>query len=374
VLRLSKRQVDELLGGDRASLAPVLLSRTDGMRGTECNSGHPAGVRRRDGTYCFATTNGVAVSIRSGCARSKTRRRSASRTCWSMAPRSPGPSRRQPSRRLIAPLEVPSGARRLEIRYAGIALTAPERVAFRYRLEGFDRAWVDAGRARLAQFTGLPPGRYRFAVEARRGSGRWSQRSESVLLDVRPAFHQTRAFFALVVASGRRRRGGAADPAAAGTRTSAADAGRPAHAGFARGLPASRAHSRARARQPRAERLSLLDGLTRVANRRQLDAARRRVAACRPPRRRSRWCSATSISSSRTTTPTTPRRRRLPACGRRALAACVQRADDLVARYGGGVRRSPARRRGKWPSGWPSAATRHRIDEGPQGVGGGRAT
>ena len=54
---------------------------------------------------------------------------------------------------------------KLEIRFSALNLAHPERVRLRYRLEGFDRDWIDASRERTAVYPGLPPGRYRFAVE-----------------------------------------------------------------------------------------------------------------------------------------------------------------------------------------------------------------
>ena len=68
----------------------------------------------------------------------------------------------------------------VEIRYTNSNLTAPDRTHFRYRLQGYTADWVDAGSGGVARFTGLPPGRYRFAVQSGNTNGTWDQ-NESTL-------------------------------------------------------------------------------------------------------------------------------------------------------------------------------------------------
>ena len=56
------------------------------------------------------------------------------------------------------------GTRGLAFRYTGLSFTAPEKVQFKYRLDGYDRDWVNAGTRRRAFYTNIPPGRYTFRV------------------------------------------------------------------------------------------------------------------------------------------------------------------------------------------------------------------
>jgi ligand-binding sensor domain-containing protein len=65
-------------------------------------------------------------------------------------------------------------ARRLELRYTGVDLTNGPRLRFRYRLDGFDPDWFEAGTQRAAAYTHLPPGRYRFRVTGRAPNGAWN--------------------------------------------------------------------------------------------------------------------------------------------------------------------------------------------------------
>jgi hypothetical protein len=91
------------------------------------------------------------------------------------------------------------GSSRLEVGYTAPALRSPERLRFRYRLEGFDRGWNDAGAQRVAQYTNLAPGTYRFVVEAGT-DGKWGS-AGALITTLRPLFYQTRWFFTVAVVS-----------------------------------------------------------------------------------------------------------------------------------------------------------------------------
>jgi signal transduction histidine kinase/streptogramin lyase len=97
---------------------------------------------------------------------------------------------------------LPSGVRDVRIDYTALSLVAPEKVRFRYMLEGRDREWVDAGSRRQAFYTDLPPRQYRFRVMASNNDGVWNQEGDMWTLTILPAFYQTNAFritFALFV-------------------------------------------------------------------------------------------------------------------------------------------------------------------------------
>jgi signal transduction histidine kinase len=92
---------------------------------------------------------------------------------------------------------LPRGARSLQIDYAALSLSLPERVGFRYRLEGVDADWVDPGRRRQAFYTNLPPGRYVFRVKAANEDGVWNETGARLDLHLPPTFAQSRVFLAL---------------------------------------------------------------------------------------------------------------------------------------------------------------------------------
>ncbi len=85
----------------------------------------------------------------------------------------------------------------LEFHYAGLSFIDPDRVSFRYRLEGFDPEWMDAGARRVAYYTNIPPGRYRFRVLACNNDGVWNEAGAQFDFVLRPHFYQTRWFYTL---------------------------------------------------------------------------------------------------------------------------------------------------------------------------------
>ena len=97
--------------------------------------------------------------------------------------------------------DIPPPHERLAFEYTGITFISPQRVRFRYRLEGFDRTWVDAGTRRTAYYTSLRPGQYRFLVSARSNDGVWGQTDAAITFRLLPHFYQTYWFY-LVVAVG----------------------------------------------------------------------------------------------------------------------------------------------------------------------------
>jgi signal transduction histidine kinase len=97
-------------------------------------------------------------------------------------------------------LALPPLTRDLQIDYTALSLTAPEKMRFRYRLEGHDRAWREVGTRRQAFYTDLPPGDYRFNVIASNNDGVWNEQGASLDLSIAPTFYQTQWFAGLCIA------------------------------------------------------------------------------------------------------------------------------------------------------------------------------
>jgi signal transduction histidine kinase len=95
-------------------------------------------------------------------------------------------------------IRLPARANALSVAYAAYSLAVPDRVRFKYRLDGLDTAWQDAGTRREAFFTNLPPGRYRFRVIAANDDGIWNTAGASLAFTIAPAWNQTWWFFGLV--------------------------------------------------------------------------------------------------------------------------------------------------------------------------------
>jgi signal transduction histidine kinase len=93
--------------------------------------------------------------------------------------------------------EIDPGKHTLRIRYFGAHLSAPERVSYRYLLEGQDQGWQEVGTRTEAVYTNLKPGTYTFRVAAFNGDGIWSEADPSLKFTVMPAFYQRWWFFSL---------------------------------------------------------------------------------------------------------------------------------------------------------------------------------
>jgi signal transduction histidine kinase len=98
-------------------------------------------------------------------------------------------------------VRLPARSRDIEIGYTGLSFSMPQRVRFRYKLEGRDHEWQDAGTRRRAFYTDLSPGQYRFHVTASNKDGVWNQVGATVDFAIAPAYYQTTWFLALSVAT-----------------------------------------------------------------------------------------------------------------------------------------------------------------------------
>jgi signal transduction histidine kinase/ligand-binding sensor domain-containing protein len=96
-------------------------------------------------------------------------------------------------------LSFPPRTANLQIAYTATSLTIPERVRFRYRLEGQDQEWQDAGTRREAFYTNLDPGSYQFRVIASNNDGVWNNTGASVSFSIAPSYYQTHWFRAAAV-------------------------------------------------------------------------------------------------------------------------------------------------------------------------------
>ena len=96
-------------------------------------------------------------------------------------------------------VRVSPGKESLQFRYTALSLTAPEKLCFRYQLEGFDREWSEPNTTRVARYSRLPPGKYRFRVVACNNDGIWNEQGTSMAIVVLPFWWAT-PWFRLVVA------------------------------------------------------------------------------------------------------------------------------------------------------------------------------
>jgi signal transduction histidine kinase len=98
-------------------------------------------------------------------------------------------------------LRIPAGSRRFAFDYAALSFSAPSKVRFRYKLDGFDHQWIDAGSERSAYYTNLSPGHYKFLVTGCNNDGVWSAAPASIAFRLRPYFYQTIWFYVVLAAA-----------------------------------------------------------------------------------------------------------------------------------------------------------------------------
>jgi signal transduction histidine kinase/ligand-binding sensor domain-containing protein len=167
----------------------IEFSTTDGLRSREMRTnGHPAAWRSADGGLWFATPKGlVAVdpahfpinTVPPPVAIERFTIDDALRAAASWT-------------------SVEAGHVHFEFDYAAMSFTAPQKVRYRYMLEGFDKGWTDAGTRRTAYYTNIPPGRYTFRVQAANNDGVWNTAGAALSFELRPRFYQTLWFYVLL--------------------------------------------------------------------------------------------------------------------------------------------------------------------------------
>ena len=188
IFSVSRADLRKYDAGSLRTLNSTPFSPTDAQRTIECQSGvQPATATAADGRIWFATTHGVIV-VDPGLMQRKTAAPPIVIEEAIINGNSVNPAR--------IPVLAP-GPTNVEFRYTGLSYIAPTRMLFRYKLEGFDKDWIDAGQRREAFYTNLPPGNYQFLVSAGNIDGTWSAMASPVAFRLPPQFYQQRWFLPL---------------------------------------------------------------------------------------------------------------------------------------------------------------------------------
>ncbi len=187
---VAKRQLNDFAAGKIQRVPSIAYDLADGLKAVLGGLGRqPAGWRARDGTMWFPTGNGVAH----------------------IDPAALRVSRPPPNALLeeavvdgktppqAARLSISPGRHQLELHYTAIDLSTPEKLQFRYRLEGFDKDWIEAGSRRTAYYANLPPGDYHFAAIACDRYRACSAASAALPVHLQASFYQTPWFTVLEV-------------------------------------------------------------------------------------------------------------------------------------------------------------------------------
>ncbi|HJQ25158.1 MAG TPA: two-component regulator propeller domain-containing protein [Blastocatellia bacterium] len=191
VFAASREQLNAFAEKSIADVSSITYGTADGMESRECTGGgQPAGWRSRDGRLWFPTIKGVAVVDPEHM---KTNAEPPPVVIEQVIVDDKPVAK-------TANIELPAGVYRLEFHYTGLSFIAPEKVRFKYKLEGFDQNWVDAGARRIAYYTSIPPGHYTFHVLAANNDGVWNGAGAVVSFYLQPRFYQTIWFYVALLA------------------------------------------------------------------------------------------------------------------------------------------------------------------------------
>ncbi len=199
IYRVDRAGLNGWMDGRSTDLLPRRFAREDGLGTAECSANiQPVTCRDDRQRLWFATLKGVSMvdpsRLRPYPVPPTTIIEEVS--VDGVPTVSNGPAGVGPSADVLDQVEIviPAGRQRLEIRYSGLSLTAPERVRFRHRLEGVDSNWEMAATRRVAAYHRLSPGRYTFEVMAANHDGVWDQRGARLRFRILPAWWQSWPF------------------------------------------------------------------------------------------------------------------------------------------------------------------------------------
>jgi signal transduction histidine kinase/ligand-binding sensor domain-containing protein len=186
ILRVSKEELNHCADGDIGLINCLTYGKGDGLPTLECSGGfQPAGARTSDGRLWFPTTKGLVAVNPTEVKRNQLPPPVIieevlvdGRPITANHPEQP-------------PLRISPGRQQFEFQYTGLSFTVPEKVRFKYRLEGLETKWMDAATKRSINYSYIPPGNYTFRVIACNNDGVWNEAGSALAFTVLPHFWQT---------------------------------------------------------------------------------------------------------------------------------------------------------------------------------------
>lgn len=190
IFRIQKSQLEQFARQELKLLECTVFSKADGLRSSECNGGvTPAGWKTHDGKLWFPTIKGVAMidpaQIHLNVQVIPVR---IEQVLVDSQPVSP-----------LDQITFKAGVQKVEFHFTGLSYRVPSRVKFRFKLDGYDPDWTTQVGPRVAYYTRIPAGEYTFQVVACNDDGVWNTTGSSVKLTVKPHFYQTYWFYGLCI-------------------------------------------------------------------------------------------------------------------------------------------------------------------------------
>src|SRR5467141_3127224 len=181
---VSRSELDRAAGDPSYRVAYSFLDDGDGLKGNPDRHWQSPAVRASDGKFWFRTSEGVAVIDPQELTKNPVP--PAVHIERMVADGAAGAATQE--------VQLQTLTRNVEFDYTALSLAEPRKVQFRYKLEGFDTDWRDAGTRRQAFYTNLHPHAYRFRVLACNNDGVWNESGATLDFDLLPAFYQTQWF------------------------------------------------------------------------------------------------------------------------------------------------------------------------------------
>jgi signal transduction histidine kinase len=197
VFRVSKTDLNRCADGELPTVSCLTYGRGEGMNAASCSGGsQPAGCRTADGSLWFPTSKGL-IAINPANVRTNPlappviieQLRVDGAALPPLRPKAGGGT--ELPRAWFGEVEIAPGWHDLEFQFTGLSFVAPQKVRFRWQLEGWEPDWVEGGNARQVSYRFLPPGHYYFRVTACNNDGVWNPTGATLAFRVRPAFWQT---------------------------------------------------------------------------------------------------------------------------------------------------------------------------------------
>lgn len=194
--RLLRHELDRYFDGALPRVTSVTFGSADGLRTPECSlSTYPAMAKGPDGRIWAATRGGLAVIDPREVEAARQPPRAFIESVTADRNLVDVPFDRLLGQQAESPVVLaPGSGRRLEIQYTAVSLTAADRLRFRHRLEGYDSDWSPESDLRVAFYTNLRPGDYRFRVQTANAFGLWSDEETDLPIRIRPHFWETVVF------------------------------------------------------------------------------------------------------------------------------------------------------------------------------------
>ena len=190
IYRVRKQELNDAADGKIPVVQCFTIGKEDGMPVEEtAGGGTPRCWKTTDGRLWFSTSRGVVVID----PRTVTSNPYPPNVIIEKAWIENRPAALQKSLTLLP------GQTKIELQFTGTNFAAPQKIRFKYFLEGFEKEWNDAGTLRLARYTNLDPGTYRFQVIAANSAGIWNEKGASVDVVVLPPFYGTWWFRMIVI-------------------------------------------------------------------------------------------------------------------------------------------------------------------------------